>query len=221
MIDVKPALLPSTTPSSAVVRYGETLLPTTHGDLRCLVYRTPEGVEHVAMVAGDVSGGEEVLVRAHSECMTSEVFGSLKCDCKAQLDRALDMIARRGRGVVLYLRQEGRGIGLGNKIRAYAMQEQGYDTVDANRILGLPDDTRDYGVAAAMLADLGVKSVALLTNNPLKVSGLEVAGVRVVRRVPHLVEAAAPAMRYLEVKGRRMGHLLDGPTAPAVLAVAK
>ena len=190
-----------------VVRYAETLLPTVHGSLRCIVYRTAEGVEHVAMVAGDVTG-DDVLVRVHSECMTSEVFGSLKCDCKQQLDHALDVIARRGRGIVLYLRQEGRGIGLGNKIRAYALQEQGHDTVDANRLLGLPDDSRDYSVAASMLRDLGVTSIALLTNNPLKVEGLSAVGVDVRRRVPHLVEAAPAARAYLEVKGRRMGHVL-------------
>lgn len=209
-----------------VERFAETLLPTVHGALRCVVYRAADGAEHVALVAGTIGRaapdqgkdgetqgngehGEDVLCRVHSECMTSEVFGSLKCDCKQQLDGALELISRRGRGVVLYLRQEGRGIGLGNKIKAYALQEQGYDTVDANRALGLPDDARDYGVAAAMLKDLGVKSVALLTNNPLKVEGLEEAGVTVSRRVPHLVPTLGPARNYLEVKGRRMGHLLD------------
>jgi GTP cyclohydrolase II len=194
-------------PVPTITRYAETLLPTVHGPLRCVVFRAQDGTEHVAMVAGDISG-DDVLCRVHSECLTSEVLGSLKCDCKQQLDRALDLISRRGRGVVLYLRQEGRGIGLGNKIRAYALQEEGYDTVDANRALGLPDDARDYRVAAEMLADLGVKSVALLTNNPLKVDGLEEAGVKVSRRVPHLVTAPGPAKSYLEVKGRRMGHLL-------------
>jgi GTP cyclohydrolase II len=189
-----------------VTRYAETLLPTVHGALRCVVFRDEQGLEHVAMVAGEATG-DDVLCRVHSECLTGEVLGSLKCDCKAQLDRALDLIARRGRGVVLYLRQEGRGIGLGDKIRAYALQERGLDTVDANRQLGLPDDARDYGVAAAMLSALGIHSVALLTNNPLKVEGLEAAGVRVARRVPHLVEVAAPARTYLETKGQRMGHI--------------
>ena len=188
-------------------RFAETLLPTIHGELRCVVYREEDGTEHVAMVAGDIAG-DDVLCRVHSECLTSEVFGSLKCDCKQQLDRALDLIARRGRGVVLYLRQEGRGIGLGNKIRAYALQETGLDTVDANRELGLPDDARDYEIAAFMLRDLGVKSIALLTNNPMKVEGLESHGV-VVRRVPHVVQAVGPARGYLEVKGRRMGHVID------------
>lgn len=198
-----------------VTRYAETVLPTAHGSLRCVVFRADDGVEHVAMVAGDVRGSD-VLCRVHSECLTSEVLGSLKCDCKQQLDRALELIARRGRGVVLYLRQEGRGIGLGNKIRAYALQEEGYDTVDANRALGLPDDARDYRVAAAMLANLGVTSVALLTNNPLKVDGLRDVGIDVARRVPHLVQAPGPARGYLEVKGRRMGHMLEGLGAVAV-----
>lgn len=196
-------------PRTGVVRYSETLLPTGHGPLRCVVFRNTDGVEHVAMVAGDVAG-EDVICRVHSECLTSEVLGSLKCDCKQQLDRALELISRRGRGVVLYLRQEGRGIGLGNKIKAYALQEIGYDTVDANRALGLPDDARDYAVAADMLADLGVASVALLTNNPLKVEGLEAIGVKVTRRLPHLVAAPGPAKNYLEVKGRRMGHFIQG-----------
>ena len=195
-------------------RYSETTLPTTHGLLRMVIYRSDDGTEHVAMVAGVVDGASEVLCRVHSECLTSEVFGSLKCDCKQQLDRALDMIARRGRGVVLYLRgHEGRGIGLGDKVRAYALQEQGHDTVDANRLLGLPDEARDFSMVRAILEDLGVRSVALLTNTPLKVEALQADGVVVTTRVPHLVDAAAPAMRYLAVKGARMGHMLDGPLA--------
>ena len=206
------------TMQARIERYAETNLPTVHGALRCLVYRAADGTEHVAMVAGDVRG-HDVLCRVHSECVTGEVLGSLKCDCKQQLDHALDLIARRGRGVVLYLRQEGRGIGLGNKIRAYALQEGGLDTVDANRALGLPDDAREYDVAAEMLADLGVASVALLTNNPLKVEGLERAGVVIKRRVPHLVHVPGPARGYLEVKARRMGHLLtDGDENLAAVA---
>lgn len=201
-------------------RYSETTLPTTHGTLRMVVYRQADGLEHVAMVAGDVASadgavslGEDVVCRVHSECVTSEVFGSLKCDCKQQLDRALDLIARRGRGVVIYLRgHEGRGIGLGDKIRAYALQEQGHDTVDANRLLGLPDDSRDFSVVKSILDDLGVRSVQLLTNNPLKVEALEQMGVPVTQRLPHLVVASPSAMRYVATKGRRMGHLLDGPT---------
>jgi len=206
-------------------RYAETLLPTAHGELRCVVYRAPGEVEHVAMIAGDLSsdeagGDEPVLCRVHSECLTSEVLGSLKCDCKQQLDAALKRIADEGRGVVLYLRQEGRGIGLGNKVRAYALQEQGHDTVDANRLLGLPDDARDYGVAASMLRDLGVDKVALMTNNPAKVAGLEANGVRVVTREQHIAEAPSDkAIAYLDAKRDRMGHVLpesEQPAAPPV-----
>ncbi|MBI5494444.1 MAG: GTP cyclohydrolase II [Deltaproteobacteria bacterium] len=207
-------------PRGAVTRYAETRLPTSHGALRCVVFRDTEGREHVAMVAGEVAGGDEVLVRAHSECLTSEVLGSLKCDCRQQLEHALDRIAREGRGVVLYLRQEGRGIGLGNKIRAYALQEQGHDTVDANRLLGLPDDARRWDEAAAMLRDLGVRSVALMTNNPDKVAGLERAGMPVVRRVPHEVDAPLPAIGYLRAKRARMGHLLTSAPVTAPRASA-
>lgn len=192
-----------------VTRYAETLLPTAHGDLRMIVYRAQNGVEHVAMVAGSLDGDTPVLCRIHSECLTSEVFGSLKCDCKSQLDRALELIIKQGRGVVLYLRQEGRGIGLGNKVRAYALQEQGHDTVDANRLLGLPDDTREYGEAAAMLRDLGVQDVELLTNNPLKIEGLQSSGVTVWRRRAHLVEMPKPARAYVSTKQARMGHLRE------------
>jgi GTP cyclohydrolase II len=190
-------------------RYSETLLPTTHGTLRMVVYRAADGIEHVAMVAGDVRG-RDVLCRVHSECLTSEVFGSLKCDCKEQLDRSLDEIAAQGRGVVVYLRgHEGRGIGLGDKVRAYALQEQGHDTVDANRMLGLPDDARDFSAVRSILADLGVQSVELLTNNPLKVDALRALGIVVTRRVPHVVRASPTAMRYVATKGRRMGHFVD------------
>jgi GTP cyclohydrolase II len=184
-----------------------------------VVYRSDDGTEHVAMVAGNVDGARDVLCRVHSECLTSEVFGSLKCDCKQQLDRALDVIARRGRGVVIYLRgHEGRGIGLGDKVRAYALQEQGHDTVDANRLLGLPDEARDFSMVRSILDDLGVRSVVLMTNNPLKVDALIADGVVVSERVPHLVDAAAPAQRYLAVKGARMGHMLDGPLAEPTFA---
>lgn len=194
----------------SVVRYAETNLPTNHGPLRCIVYRTNAGVEHIAMVAGDVTNGENIFCRIHSECLTSEVFGSLKCDCKQQLDRALDTIAQQGLGVVLYMReQEGRGIGIGNKIRAYAMQELGHDTVDANRLLGLPDDTRDYTAAANMLKDLGVRSVSLVTNNPLKLAGLDKAGIRVQSRTAHVVAAPKHALAYLQTKRERMGHLIE------------
>jgi GTP cyclohydrolase II len=173
--------------------------------------------DHVAMVLGDVRGQRGVLVRVHSECLTSEVFGSLKCDCRDQLDAAQAAIAERGQGVVLYLRQEGRGIGLTNKLRAYKLQSVGHDTVDANRILGLPDDARDYGAAAAMLEHLGVSSVRLLTNNPDKVKALRALGIVIDRCAPSLVGHNPFSAPYLEAKRLRMGHSLpsiDG-LAPA------
>ena len=155
-----------------------------------------------------MTGKSGVLARVHSECMTSEVFGSLKCDCKEQLDAALAEVARRGAGVILYLRQEGRGIGLGNKIRAYDLQSRGHDTVDANRLLGLPDDARRYDVARDMLEWLGVKSVRLMTNNPEKVQGLRALGVSVVGRVPVVVPPNPFSAGYLEAKRLRMAHEL-------------
>jgi len=187
-------------------------LPTQHGPLRAHVFRSegPDAggpaVEHVALVSGDVGGLENVPVRVHSECITSEVFGSLKCDCRDQLDWALAEIVRRGRGAVLYLRQEGRGIGLGNKIRAYELQAQGMDTVDANRGLGLPDDARSYDVARDMLDHLGVKSVELMTNNPDKVAKLRELGVVVAGRIPVVVAPNPHSAAYLEAKRVRMAH---------------
>jgi GTP cyclohydrolase II len=171
--------------------------------------------EHVALVRGDLVGRENALVRVHSECLTSEVFGSLKCDCKEQLDAAMAAISRAGAGAVLYLRQEGRGIGLANKIRAYALQSRGHDTVDANRLLGLPDDARRYDAARDMLSHLGIASVRLMTNNPEKVKALESLGVRVSGRVPVIVPANPHSAGYLEAKRLRMEHDL-----PEVLLAA-
>src|SRR5512133_2420970 len=204
--------------SESVSVYGEAPLPTARGAFRAVVFRDARtGAEHVAMVMGDVAG-EDVAARIHSECLTSEVLGSLKCDCRAQLDRALDHIAALGRGVLLYLRQEGRGIGLGNKIRAYALQAQGHDTYEANRLLGFPDDLRRYDVAADMLRLLGVRSIELITNNPLKLAGLHEAGVKIRGRIqlpspsnPHNVE-------YLRTKRDRTGHLLETDDEPAARA---
>jgi len=155
---------------------------------------------------GDIRG-EGVLCRVHSECWTGEVMGSLKCDCRAQLDLALERIAQEGRGVLVYLRQEGRGIGLGNKVRAYALQELGADTVEANVRLGLPVDARRYDIAAAILRDLGVRSVVLMTNNPRKIAGLEANGVVVDRRLSHWVPASLHSAHYLATKRERLGHL--------------
>ena len=166
-----------------------------------------DGQEHVALVVGAFAG-KPPLVRLHSECLTGDVFGSLKCDCGPQLSEALHIIAAEGGGVLLYLRQEGRGIGLANKIRAYALQDRGLDTVDANRRLGFADDERDYGYAAAMLRALGIADVRLLTNNPAKVAGLEAAGIKVVERVAHEMPANPHNADYLTAKRDRSGHLL-------------
>ena len=188
--------------------YSQSPLPTAWGKLTCRIYRDETGADYVALSAGHLEDAENVTCRLHSACLTSEAFGSLKCDCKEQLDRALERVAREGRGVVIYLPQEGRGIGLGDKIRAYSVQEhEGLDTVDANRHLGLPDDTRDYGFAAAILHDIGVKSVALMTNNPLKIEGLERAGIGVSQRLAHVMDMGELADTYVRVKQARMGHL--------------
>jgi GTP cyclohydrolase II len=193
---------------SRLVIEAETQLPTRHGEFRLVVF-TFEGEpgEHLAMIKGDVAGGTDVLTRVHSECLTSEVLGSLKCDCRDQLNRALAQIEKAGRGVVVYLRQEGRGIGLINKVRAYALQEQGADTVEANEQLGLPVEGRRYDAAAALLAHLQVKSVRLLTNNPDKIDKLTALGVKVAGRVPVIVAANPHSARYLQVKRDRMDHL--------------
>jgi GTP cyclohydrolase II len=201
-----------------VTRYSESRLPTSHGEFRVVVYRTgaPGGVdatalglaheEHVAMVLGDVTG-PGVLARVHSSCFTGEVLGSLRCDCRAQLDAALARIGAEGRGVLVYLVQEGRGIGLGNKVRAYQLQDEGHDTVDANLALGFDADYRSYDLAAGILRDLGVQSVRLMTNNPGKLAGLERAGVIVDAHEPHWVGQTAHSEGYLAAKKTKLGHL--------------
>ncbi len=203
----------------SVNRVAEAPIPTAHGVFQLIVFqgRHPDANpdlsdEHVALVMGDVASGEPVLVRVHSECLTSEVFGSLKCDCKEQLELAQAAVASRGRGVIVYLRQEGRGIGLANKIRAYALQAQGADTVEANEQLHLPVDAREYDVAATILRELGVTQVDLLTNNPLKVDGLRDLGIDVARRTPLLVEANLYSQPYLQTKKLRLKHEI--PSAP-------
>jgi GTP cyclohydrolase II/3,4-dihydroxy 2-butanone 4-phosphate synthase/GTP cyclohydrolase II len=199
----------------SLIRYADAEIPTAHGALRVFVYRTPSSVpgataeEHVAIVAGDVADATNVLVRVHSECWTSEVLGSLKCDCREQLDAAVDRIAAEGTGVVVYLRQEGRGIGLGNKVRAYALQNDGADTVEANLALGFEADERRYDLAAAILKDLGVRSIRLLTNNPTKVAGLRNSGVVISERISHWVGENQYNSDYLAVKRRKMGHHPD------------
>jgi len=205
-----PQVLPSRKPTQHLERFSEADVPTHRGVLRTVVFRDRRnGREHVALVAGDVAGQEGVPVRVHSECLTSEVFGSLKCDCRQQLDRALDFITQAGCGVVLYLRQEGRGIGLGNKIKAYALQAKGYDTYEANRQLGFADDLRSYDIAAEMLRSLDVRSVDLITNNPLKIAGLVEEGIPVRRRIPSRTEHNPHNVGYLKTKRERTGHLIE------------
>jgi GTP cyclohydrolase II len=196
--------------NSELVVEAQSPLPTRYGRFNVYVFRGTDepGIEHVAIVSGDVDGAHDVPVRMHSECLTSEIIGSLKCDCREQLETALGRIGRTGRGVVLYLRQEGRGIGLANKIRAYALQADGADTVDANRALGLPDDSRQYGQSAAMLRWLGVRSVRLMTNNPEKESALRQLGVEVRGRIPVLIRPNQHSLAYLETKRDRMQHKL-------------
>lgn len=184
-------------------------LPTRAGNFRVVAFRIDgEDVEHTALVHGELPrSGEGVVVRIHSECLTGDAFGSLRCDCRDQLERAMDEIATLDHGVILYLRQEGRGIGLANKIKAYALQDAGLDTVEANEALGFRSDERDYGVAAKMLKALGIRSVRLLSNNPEKIRSLEFHGVRVSGRLPIVARPNAHNMRYLETKRVRSGHM--------------
>lgn len=195
-------------PRNRVILEAETTVPTSHGSFVFRSYREESnGNEHVAIISG--TPGSQALVRVHSECATGEIFGSLKCECGPQLDSALDLIALHG-GVVIYMRgHEGRGIGLANKLRAYRLQEDGVDTVDANRQLGLPDDSRDYTAAAEILKDLGIDAVRLLTNNPEKIKQLGELGINIADRVPLIVGENPENSGYLEVKRARMGHLLQ------------
>jgi 3,4-dihydroxy 2-butanone 4-phosphate synthase/GTP cyclohydrolase II len=199
-----------------VVRVADARIPTAHGTFRAVGYTSIyDEVEHVALVLGDIAGadgeGNDVLVRVHSECLTGDVFGSLRCDCGPQLDAALEMVAEEGRGIVLYMRgHEGRGIGLLHKLQAYQLQDAGSDTVDANLELGLPADSRDYGLGAQILVDLGVSSMRLLTNNPAKRVGLDGYGLHVTERVAMPVRPNAENLRYLRTKRDRMGHDLVG-----------
>jgi 3,4-dihydroxy 2-butanone 4-phosphate synthase/GTP cyclohydrolase II len=196
-------------------RVAEAKLPTKHGEFTAIAYKSdidPE--EHVAIVMGDVNTDEPVLVRVHSECLTGEVFGSLRCDCGEQIAMAMDIIAAEGRGVLVYMRQEGRGIGFHNKIKAYALQDEGLDTVEANLHLGFAPDLRDYGIGAQILVDLGVRRLRLLTNNPKKVVGLEGYGLKVTETLPIIATPNKYNRGYLETKEKKLGHDL-GLTRPA------
>ena len=193
-----------------VTRVTQASLPTRYGDFIAIAYRsTIDPDEHVALVKGDISGEEPVLVRVHSECLTGDVFGSLRCDCGDQIAMAMQAIAEEGRGVFLYMRQEGRGIGLHNKIAAYALQDEGMDTVEANESLGFPADLRDYGIGAQILVDLGLRDIRLLTNNPRKVVGVDGYGLRVVETLPLIVSPNPSNLRYLKTKQQKLGHLLE------------
>jgi 3,4-dihydroxy 2-butanone 4-phosphate synthase / GTP cyclohydrolase II len=201
-----------------VQRVAEATLPTEWGDFRAFAYdSTVDGRTHVALVHGDIGDGDKVLTRVHSECLTGDVFGSLRCDCGRQLDAALEQVAEAGRGVVLYMRgHEGRAIGLSHKLRAYELQDRGRDTVEANLELGFAADQRDYGIGAQILVDLGVRSMRLLTNNPDKRAGLEGYGLSIAERIPLQTEPTVHNREYLRTKAEKMGHLLDvGPEVRA------
>ncbi len=187
----------------------EVNLPTDHGDFKLRMYRSRvSGLEHLALIKGDVSDGAPALVRVHSECFTGDVLGSERCDCGPQLHTAMEMIEKEGRGAVLYMRQEGRGIGLANKLHAYKKQEQGLDTVEANVALGFAPDLRDYGEGAQMLVDLGIRKLRLMTNNPCKIAGLEGYGLEITERVPIVIPANCHDKHYLDTKREKMGHII-------------
>ncbi|RME63552.1 MAG: GTP cyclohydrolase II, partial [Nitrospirae bacterium] len=194
-----------------VKRIAEVKMPTHYGgEFRAIAYENMvDDQVHIALVKGEIKPDEPVLVRVHSECLTGDVFGSMRCDCGQQLHRAMEMIEEEGRGIILYMRQEGRGIGLANKLKAYMLQDQGLDTVEANLKLGFKPDLRDYGIGAQILVDLGVRKMRLMTNNPRKIVGLEGYGLEVVERVPIEVKPNPVNLNYLKTKKKKLGHLIN------------
>jgi len=194
---------------SFVTKESDVMLPTDHGEFRAVAYSNAvDDNVHIALVKGDIKRGDKVLVRVHSECLTGDVFGSRRCDCGEQLHHAMEMIDREGKGVILYMRQEGRGIGLANKLKAYELQDKGLDTVEANIKLGFKPDLRDYGIGAQILVDLGVRNMRLITNNPKKIVGLEGYGLKVVERVPVEMQPHEKNVIYLKTKKKKLGHIL-------------
>ena len=209
IVSIRDLIAYRTKHETLVHRVAEVRLPTKYGDFLAIAYRSDvDANEHVALVKGDVSNGDPILVRVHSECLTGDVFGSCRCDCGEQIGLAMERINEEGRGVLLYMRQEGRGIGFHNKLRAYELQDQGMDTVEANLALGFPADLRDYGVGAQILADLGLHKIRLMTNNFRKVVGLESYGIEIVDAVPVVVESNPHNARYLKTKQVKLGHQL-------------
>lgn len=209
IITVKDLIAYRLTKESLVRFVAEAQLPTEHGNFAVKIFENvTDGKEHLALIKGDIDNGEPVLVRAHSECMTGDIFHSLRCDCGKQLQKAMELIEESGRGVILYMRQEGRGIGLTNKIKAYSLQEQGMDTIEANEALGFKPDARDYGIGAQILNQLGVRKMILMTNNPTKRVGLESYGLEVVDRMPIEIQPVPENEEYLKTKKYKMGHIL-------------
>ncbi len=211
IISVQDLIAYRMTREKLMMKIVEVNLPTEYGDFRLHLYENKvDHKEHIALTKGDIANGDPVLVRVHSECFTGDTLGSLRCDCQDQLHAAMMMVEAAGRGVVVYMRQEGRGIGLANKLRAYKLQEEGADTVEANEALGFKADLRDYGLGAQLLADLGVHKMRLMTNNPKKVVGLSSYGLEIVERVPIEIPANARNAGYLETKRKKLGHILTG-----------